>query len=110
MIERNTNGAFGEAIVLELVFECLYHLTAIGIDANVMFMSVKSKKGLALIFECRHPVDDRFFCTWHGLFGKSANALKLFPFRGFNCCQIVVYYCHEMIMLTQTLFVKYVIA
>jgi hypothetical protein len=47
-----------------------------------MFMSVKSKKGLALIFECRHPVDDRFFCTWHSLFGKSANTLKLFPFEG----------------------------
>src|SRR5438105_15709698 len=103
MIERNTNGTFGETIVMELVFECLYHLTAIGIDANVMSMSVKSKKGLALIFECRHPVHNCFFGLWHGLFGKRANALKLFPFRGFNRCKIVVYYCHTLIISCEAL-------
>ena len=108
MIERNTNGTFGEAIVMELVFERLYHLAAIGIDADVLLMSVKSKKGLALVFEGRHPIDDRFFCVWHGLSGKSANALKLLPFRRFNLCQIVVYYCHKTIMLTRTMFVKFI--
>src|SRR5215472_12218404 len=88
---------------MELVLKCLDHLPAIGIDANVTGMSVKSKKGLALIGEGRHPVDDRFFCAWHGLFGKSANALKLFAFRGFNCCQIVVYYCHKRIISCEAL-------
>src|SRR5262249_17595595 len=98
MIKWNTDGTFGEPISLELVFECLYHFSAIGIDANVLFMSVKSKKRLTLVFESRHPIDDRFFCIWHGLPGKNANTLKLLPFRGFNFCKIVINYCHTMII------------
>src|SRR5215469_4357229 len=98
MIERNTNGTFGEPISLELVFECLYHFSTIGIDTNVLFMSVKPKKRLAMIFERGHSVDDCFFGIGYGLLGKSANALKLFPFRGFNCGEIVVYYRHKMII------------
>src|SRR5262249_44587283 len=84
----------GAPIVLWQVLEILYHLPAKGIEANVLFMRVEPQQGLPLIGERRHPVGDGLFCSWHGLFGQSANALQRLPFGGFNGAQKVVDHGH----------------
>src|SRR6266568_7257299 len=79
-IKQDADRTFRYSIIEQLVFQRLYHLAAVRVNTNMIFVRVKPKEWFALVFECRHAVADSFFRVWHSLFGEGANPLKLYPF------------------------------